>query len=88
MQHTCGYDSTWGWLRDPGNSLAQLYLATNPKAYRLYVGSRALLIKCREHIGLSPPGVASEAEAVRACVNCAYSYTTPSLRYRGIGRAG
>ena len=68
-RHTCGYDSTWGWLRDPGNSLAQLYLATHPKAYRLYVGLYArLLIKCREQHRTFPPGVASEAEAVRACV--------------------
>ena len=64
-KHVVGYDYTWGWLRAPANSQAQLYLATHPTLYRLYVGLYArLLLGCERY----PPGIADEAQAVRCCL--------------------
>ena len=64
-KHVVGYDYTWGWLRAPANSQAQLYLATHPALYRLYVGLYArLLLGCERY----PPGIADEAQAVRCCL--------------------
>jgi len=63
-----GYDANWGWLRSPSNSSAQLYLATHPRLYRLHVGLYArLLLRCMRS-GRYPPGVTSEAEAIRCCL--------------------
>ena len=71
-KHVSGYDSSWGWLRDPGNSLAQVYLATHPRTYRFYVGLVGrLLLRQRERSGAFPPGVNNEREAVRCCVELA-----------------
>ena len=43
-KHVVGYDSAWGWLRNPTGSLAQVYLATHPRLYRLHVGLYARLM--------------------------------------------
>ena len=44
-EHVLGYDSRWGWLRQPACSLAQFYLATHPRLVRLHVGLYARLLK-------------------------------------------
>eukprot|EP00966_Prymnesium_polylepis_P017750 409034-Prymnesium_polylepis.1 len=43
-KHIVGYDSRWGWLRNPTGSLAQVYLATHPRLYKLHVGLYARLM--------------------------------------------
>ena len=57
-KHVVGYDYTWGWLRAPANSQAQLYLATHPTLYRLYVGLYAACCSgasgTRRHRGRGP----------------------------------
>ena len=68
-KNVIGYDSSFGWLRDPGNLQSQLYLATHPKVYRLWVGLYARqLLQLYERHGSWPPGVSSEKEAIRCCL--------------------
>ena len=62
-----GYEPTYGWLRNPTNLQSQLYLATHPKVYRLWVGLYSrLLLRHHEESGAWPPGIHSEIEAVQA----------------------
>lgn len=63
-EHVLGYDSRWGWLRQPACSLAQLYLATHPRLVRLHVGLYARLLK-RE---LKRGRLHECEDAVRSCV--------------------
>ena len=83
-EHVSGYDSAFGWLRDPGASLAQVYLATHPRLYCLYVGLFARLLLQLEHW---PPGIHNEGEAIRACVELRLQLYNTKIALPRIGRA-
>jgi len=68
-RHVTNYDWSYGWQRWLCHSQAQLYLATHPAVYRLYVGLYArLLLRQRARHGSWPPGVNDEEHAKRCCV--------------------
>ena len=68
-RHVLGYESSYGWLRQPACSLAQLYLATHPRVYRLKVGLYArLLLRERARGRLASMGEAAARDPVRCCV--------------------
>jgi len=68
-KHVHGYDYAFGWLRDPGNLLSQLYVATHPKVYRLWVGFYArLLLQHHQRHKQYLPGIKNEKEAIRCCI--------------------
>ena len=68
-EHVLGYDRTYGWLRTPACSLAQLYLATHPQFYRWQVGLYArLLLRERARGRIGEMGAAAIHDPVRCCV--------------------
>lgn len=58
-----GYDFSWGWLRNPGCNLPQIYLATHPRLYRFHVGLYARLMIEHDLVDLD------ERVTVRACLS-------------------
>lgn len=86
-ENVASYDSAYGWMRQPA-LLSQIYLATHPRIYRLYVGLYARLL-LQSHAGGPPLSREEEVTAVRGCIELGLqTYNSklalPSATQRGV----